>query len=78
VRGLEVVDLESTDKAPSQGSERVILGRRPLALRFGLTLLALLMGVVVLASAGQWVWSAVLLVILVLVAIVLYLWARNK
>ncbi|MDD1747852.1 MAG: DUF2628 domain-containing protein [Methanomassiliicoccales archaeon] len=78
MRGLEAVDLESTDKAPSQGNERIILGRRPLALRFGLTLLALFMGVVVLASAGQWVWSAVMLVILVLVAIVLYFWARNK
>jgi hypothetical protein len=59
------------------GDERVMLGRKPLALRFGLTLLALLMGVVVLAWAGQWVLSIIMLVILVLVAIVLYVWAKK-
>jgi hypothetical protein len=58
-------------------NERVMLGRRPLALRFGLTLLALLMAVVVLAWAGQWVLSIIMLVILVLVAIVLYVWAKK-
>ena len=56
---------------------RVMLGRRPLALRFGLTLLALLMGVVVLAWAGQWALSIIMLVILVLVAMVLYVWAKK-
>ena len=61
-----------------KGSDgRVMLGRRPLALRFGLTLLALLMGVVVLAWAGQWALSIIMLVILVLVAIVLYVWAKK-
>jgi hypothetical protein len=59
------------------GVERVMLGRRPLALRFGLTLLALLMAVVVLAWAGQWVLSIIMLVILVLVAMVLYVWAKK-
>jgi hypothetical protein len=60
------------------GDERIMLGRRPLALRFGLTLLALLMAVVVLAWAGQWVLSIIMLVILVLVAMVLYVWAKKE
>jgi hypothetical protein len=58
-------------------NERVMLGRGPLALRFGLTLLALLIAVVVLAWAGQWVLSIIMLVILVLVAMVLYVWAKK-
>jgi ABC-type multidrug transport system fused ATPase/permease subunit len=35
------------------------------------------MGVVVLAWAGQWALSIIMLVILVLVAIVLYVWAKK-
>lgn len=58
-------------------NERVMLGRRPLALRFGLSLLALLMAVVVLAWAGQWVLSVIMLVILVLVSMALYVWAKK-
>jgi hypothetical protein len=66
------------ESSPDKGNnQRVMLGRGPLALRFGLTLLALLMGVVVLAWAGQWVLSIIMLVILVLVAMVLYVWARK-
>jgi hypothetical protein len=70
--------MDRIDSSPSEQTERVILGRRPLALRFGLTLLALLMGAVVLALAGQWVWSALMLVLLVLASVALYYWVKSK
>lgn len=69
---------QAKDGSADTKNERIILGRGPLALRFALTLLALVMAVIVLALAGQWVLSIIMLVILGLVTLVLILWARSK
>ena len=70
--------MEVPDEGQLTPSGRVIIGRRPMALRFVLTLLALIIGAIVLAVAGQYVLSAILLILFGLLGIGLMNWSRDK
>jgi len=70
--------MEVPDEGQLTPSGRVIIGRRPMALRFVLTLLALIIGAIVLAVARQYVLSAILFILFGLLGIGLMYWSRDK
>jgi hypothetical protein len=69
-------------EAPNEGqvtpSGRIIIGRRPMALRFVLTLLILVIAAIFLAVVGQWVLSILMAVFFVLLAAGFIYWSRDK
>jgi hypothetical protein len=69
-------------EVPNEGqvtpSGRVIIGRRPMALRFVLTLLILVIAAIFLAVVGQWVLSILMAVFFVLLAAGFIYWSRDK
>ena len=69
--------MEAPDEGQVTPSGRVIIGRRPMALRFVLTLLALIVGAIVLAMAGQYLLSAILFILFGLLGIGLLYWSRD-
>jgi hypothetical protein len=66
------------DEGQMTPSGRVIIGRRPMALRFALTLLALMVGAIVLAVVGQYVLSAIMLILFGLLGVGILYWSRDK
>jgi nicotinamide riboside transporter PnuC len=70
--------MEGPNEGQVTPSGRIIIGRRPMALRFALTLIILVIAVVVLAVAGQWVLSILMLAILLLLGFGFVYWARDK
>jgi nicotinamide riboside transporter PnuC len=70
--------MEGPNEGQVTPSGRIIIGRRPMALRFALTLIILVIAVVVLAVDGQWVLSILMLAILLLLGFGFMYWARDK
>ncbi len=70
--------MEAPDEGQITPSGRVIIGRRPMAIRFVLTLLALMIGAIFLAVVGQYVLSAILLILFGLLGIGMFYWSKDK
>lgn len=70
--------MEAPDEGQVTPSGRIIIGRRPMALRFVLTLLILAIAAIILAAVGQWVLSILMLVVFLLLAVGFIYWSRDK
>ncbi len=77
-----MVDFHPSMEVPDEGqltpSGRIIIGRRPMALRFGLTLLILVVAAIYLAVVGQWVLSGLMVLIVVLLSVGIVYWSRDR
>jgi hypothetical protein len=70
--------MEASNEGQVTPSGRIIIGRRPMALRFVLTLLILVIAAIFLAVVGQWVLSILMAVFFVLLAAGFIYWSRDK